>query len=123
MDYIWKAPPIPEDPRIAMAKQIGTQAASIVVAVVTLFVLYRLFTIIHWIGDKMLRFVIPGLWTVFLHVSALVVNLGRIVTGITVLTVLAGLFWIYSQGPSFESFAQLEMLYRFYKETVGRFQL
>jgi hypothetical protein len=120
MDYFRKAP-VQEDVWITHAKQIGIQAAAIIVAVATLFILYRLFTILHWIGDKMLYVVVPGLYSVLVQISALVVNLGRIATGITVLSAVAGAFWIYSRGPSLESFAQLELLYRFYKETLGRF--
>lgn len=110
-------PPPPEDPSVLIAKQVLQQAAAYFIAIVALFVAYRLFTIVHWIGDKMFRFVLPGAFALLMQITALVVNLGRIVTGITVLTVIAGLFWIYSQGPGLASISQLEMLYRFYKET------
>lgn len=127
MPWWWAEPPPVvivevEDPRIVLAKQIGIQAAAIIVAVITLYISYKLLQAITWSADRTCSIVcIIGrcLWALLGHLATIVVNLGRVVTGITILGILSCLIWIYTQGPSFQSFAHLELLYRFYKETTG----
>jgi len=113
-------PPLPKpDPWQEIYKPILMQSASTAIAIIALYLLYKISLVLSWTGDRSLAILtwsIQRLWIAFSHLTAIIINLGRIVTGLAVLAIIGSCFWIYTQGPSLQVLSQVELLYQIYKE-------
>lgn len=84
-------------------QQILVIASGVVLGATTVFILYNLVQLLNWIGTKLHNLIysfISIIWTCIVLFFDLTLKIGRIATGLVLLSSIAAACWVYTNSPA-----------------------